>query len=172
MSQKRVEFSGRIYKMGCQYLDAANLLLDHGGLTSPALVNYAFSCELFLKSVEATTCILDDKRDESSFESFAGQSYISPNRTGKHDLLKIFQHLKPDDQDFLRSYFMQNQNKDLEELLKTYKSFFIDMRYAFEQTDLQLIHVSELKKLADGLKNAIHLITTPITSLQVNLRRW
>lgn len=161
MSQKGVEFSGRIYRMGCQYLDAADLLLHQGNLIYPALVNYAFSCELFLKSVEATTCILDDTREASSVESFAGQSYIDPKRTGKHDLLKIFQYLKSNDQDILRSYFMQNQNKDLEKLLTTYKSFFIDMRYAFEQKELKSINVSELKELADGLKNAIPLIAAP-----------
>jgi len=162
MNQERIEFSGRIYRMGCQYLDAADLLLDHGGFIYPALVNYAFSCELFLKSAETTTHILHGKREASSVKPVAGQTYVQPKRKGTHSLLRIFQLLQPDDQGILRSYFMKTQGKDLESLLTKYKGYFMDQRYAFEQTELQLIYISELRELADGLKNAIPLITTPI----------
>lgn len=146
MNQEKIEPSGRIYRTACQYLTAADLLMNHSDhLIYPKIINYAFACELFLKSIETKTTYSKTKSNQHG-----------------HTLIQLFNRLGHQKKLLLEDSFKAITGKDLIHLLKKYSETFTKQRYHFEHMENPIINFSELSMLADGLKNTIPLLATPI----------
>lgn len=149
MNKVRIRPNGHVWILARQFYTAADIIYssqdcDLAEHTMPLLMNYAFSCELSLKSLEFQH-IQDDRLGP-------GLSYKitrEPNVWG-HDLLGIFCKLKAPTRDLLAREFLSVHGDELEPMLQLCKKYFEDSRYSFEGNS-QSFCVTNIRELARDL---------------------
>ena len=110
--------------------------------------NYAFSCELSLKASEGLV-----KFSEVTPEGLLMASNIESSVRG-HDLLSVFEKLKPETQRAIEVEFAACVEAELRPLLVKCYDYFRKGRYSFEQKAASYA-LSEVRLLARGLLDAV-----------------
>ena len=100
----RTRPNGHIWMAAEQFYNAAELIwnsenIDINGYVFPLIVNYAFSCELALKSSEGLV-----KFSEVTPEGLLMATNSESSVRG-HELLSLFRKLKPETQNAIESEF-------------------------------------------------------------------
>lgn len=149
----RTRPNGHIWMAAEQFYNAAELIwnsenIDINGYMYPLIVNYAFSCELALKSSEGKV-----KFSEVTPEGLL-MSTNSESSVRGHELLSIFRKLKPETQNAIESEFESCTGKSLIPLLEECSKYFKKGRYSFEQKGGSY-SLSGVRTLAKGLLDSI-----------------
>jgi len=153
--------NGHIWMAAEQFFNAAESIWNsaEGDLSKyvyPLLVNYSFACELALKSAEGKV-----KQPPIIENGLIPVSTIHPAVKG-HNLLSIFNKLKPETRKGIEKEFISITGENLTPLLKKCGYYFEKARYPFEQKGgaYNLSAVRDLAKIlldsvmAFGLKSA------------------
>ncbi|MGH8428121.1 MAG: hypothetical protein ACRES7_09095 [Gammaproteobacteria bacterium] len=145
--------NGHIWMAAEQFYNSAEYIwsasdLDISRYVYPLIVNYAFSCELSLKSSEGLM-----KLSEVTPEGLLMASNIESSVRG-HDLNSVFRKLKPETQRVIEDQFASCTGKELHPLLRECSNYFEEGRYSFEQKAASY-SVSEVRLLAKGLLDAV-----------------
>ncbi len=143
----------KISGLGDSYLKTAELC-EKNDLFKPAIMNAAFSCELYLKSFLAGA---DEKVILSDGENI--DIYTShPSKVNGHKLFKdLYKNIH---QDFIKLIELEspiiNPDYKLEESLQKYENIFISCRYAYESESLMpSITNYDILDLARHLKQVV-----------------
>jgi len=136
-----------------QFYNAAEYIwnstdLDLSGYVYPLVVNYAFSCELSLKSSEATVQATNVQQGQ-----LIPAAAIKSSVRG-HELDSVFQDLKQETQIFLQNEFFSNTGEQLMPLLKECSKYFENCRYSFEKKSGSY-NLSGVRTLAKGLLDSV-----------------
>jgi hypothetical protein len=151
MSTTRVRPSGHVWAEAEAFYDAAELLWRDGDLarlSSPLIVNYAFSAELSLKAAETRL-----KQLEKPASGLIPAATIEPVVRG-HKLSKLFAGLQLATRSELAARFKASTGEDLEPFLVRCSSYFEDGRYRYEQKGGSM-GLTDVQTLARGLLNAV-----------------
>lgn len=145
--------NGHIWMAAEQFYNVAEYIwiasdLDISRYVYPLVVNYAFSCELSLKSSEGLV-----KFSEVTPEGLLMASNIESSVRG-HDLVSVFEKLKPETQRAIEAEFAACTETELRPLLAECSDYFQKGRYSFEQKAASY-SVSEVRLLARGLLDAV-----------------
>jgi len=136
-----------------QFYNAAELIwmsqnIDINAYTYPLIVNYAFACELALKSSEGLV-----KFSEVTPEGLLKATNTESAVRG-HKLHLIFYELKPETQKAIESEFSSCTGVQLIPLLKECADYFEKGRYPFEQIGGSY-SLSGVRTLAKGLLDSV-----------------
>jgi hypothetical protein len=136
-----------------QFYNAAELIwraenIDISVYSYPLIVNYAFSCELALKSSEGLVKF-SDASPEGILKAINTESSVRG-----HKLHSIFKELKPETQQAIESEFQISTGENLIPLLVECADYFEKGRYPFEQIGGSY-SLSGVRTLAKGLLDAV-----------------
>lgn len=151
MSTTRVRPSGHVWAEAKAFYDAAELLWNTGDLvrlSSPLIVNYAFSAELSLKAAETRL-----KQPGGSISGLIPAASIKPVAHG-HKLDLLFADLQPSTRSQLEVRFRTITGEDLAPLLAQCSSYFEDARYRYEKKGGSM-GLTDVQTLARGLLDAV-----------------
>lgn len=151
LSTQQVRPSGYVWAEAQAFYDAAELLWSAGDLarlSSPLIVNYAFSAELSLKAAETRL-----KQPEKPASGLVPAATIEPAVRG-HKLDRLFAGLQPATRSELEAKFKARTGEDLAPLLARCAGYFEDGRYRYEQKGGG-IGLTDVQTLARGLLDAV-----------------
>ena len=151
MSTQRVRTSGHVWAEAQAFHDAAELLWNTGDvarLSSPLIVNYAFSAELSLKAAETRL-----KQPQMPASRLVPAATIEPAVRG-HKLDLLFAGLQPATRSELAAGFKAKTGEDLALLLARCAGYFEDGRYRYEHTG-GVMGLTDVQTLARGLLGAV-----------------
>lgn len=145
--------NGHIWMAAEQFFNAAEHVwnsenIDLNGYVYPLVVNYAFSCELSLKSSEGLV-----KFSEVTPEGLLMATNTESAVRG-HDLHTVFTKLKPETRNAIESEFISCTGERLIPLLKECSKYFEKGRYSFEQIGGSY-SLSGVRTLARGLLDSV-----------------
>lgn len=132
-----MKYNKEIYDLACQFYLIANYVnkqkIESDNFHCAYNMNVAFSIELFLKSIEASSS------SETIWKFGATEvmaTHAESQRKG-HDLQKLFQSLSSETKDELSKCFAKHEakveNTNLHDLLGILNDSFISSRYSYEK---------------------------------------
>ena len=116
--------------------------------TRALIVNYAFSIELYLKSL--TSVVTLKLKENKSYPEY--DRTIETSRG--HNLLNLYNKLKEVDRKKISDIYLEKYNSRIQEHLSDIKADFIDYRYSYEN-DMLSTNLSALKWISLTLKEYI-----------------
>ena len=150
----RIGGSRRVWLTAKSYCLAAKALSE-ADLTQfifPIIVNYAFSCELAIKSAEVETVSDGDLQSSNTLMS---RVYPKTKRINGHSLVDLFNELSPNTQDCIQDEFLSKTGNDLLSQLKTCENYFVEARYHYKNGAPNKYEITELEELAEGLLHSV-----------------
>jgi len=152
MSQR--EASAHVWLIAQDYFLAGKELSnsDTSNFIFPIIVNYAFACELAIKSAE-TDLVNNNESHENG--SLLSQSYIKTFKVRGHSLVELFDKLSPSTQNDIESTFNSFTGKDLKALLNTCEDYFVQARYPYRASSPNNYQLSSVETLAKGLLHSV-----------------
>jgi hypothetical protein len=130
-------------------------------LEMPYIANYAFSCELAIKSIEVRHKDIKSKKQrnlESSSEGMTVTIWVPEHDLKKtHNLKNLFAGLHNMNKKAIKEQFKTITDYELEKLLNCCKNYFEEARYNSERS-FNEYDLTRLKILADGLIESIETL--------------
>ena len=138
-----------VWKQASQFDEAADFLWDRGiyDFMLPIIVNYAFACELAIKSCNCTTRYNVSNPLPSLIPTASFKSNI---RVRDHNLVDLFAQLSQQHRIAIERRFREQTEVELLPLLEDCQSCFVDGRYEYENRPCSF-PLSGLRRLSNGL---------------------
>jgi len=145
----RVRFNGSIWETASEFNRAANLLYDTGlaGFSTAILMNYAFACELALKS-----CAVQKRYNSKPVANGIIPSASCKSEAHGHKLDEVFDQLSDEIKKTVSREFKNITNTELRPQLVEFRDYF-SIRYSFEKRSSSY-NLSGMQELANALIDA------------------
>ena len=140
---------GVVWKQASQFNEASDFLWDRGiwDFMLPIIVNYAFACELAIKSCNCHT-LANVSNPLPGLISTA--SFRSNIRVRDHNLVDLFAKLSGANRKIIETRFLEETEAELQPLLEDCKSCFVDVRSEYENRPSSL-PLYGIRRLSNGL---------------------
>ncbi|GAB2197816.1 hypothetical protein MAH4_18230 [Sessilibacter sp. MAH4] len=144
--------NNHIYITATTFFQAAEVLWGSGrsNFAYPIIMNYAFACELTLKSMLSQTT-----PSKMSPDGILGLT--STTSKHGHQLDKLFNQLPSELKDKIEKNFSENCEYDLNSLLNKCSKYFESSRYVYEKKGISH-NLTEMRTLTTKLINTVKKI--------------
>lgn len=131
-----------------------NALLEQAPMA--VVANLALCVELLLKCSDAGVRTQPKTPSEKSEEQLIPNAFVFTNaKASGHALDSVFDKISQPIREKLEQLYLDATNHCLREDLIKCRDYFVHARYAYEQTHAHPYDISAIKRLADGLNQAL-----------------